>query len=104
MRTEVSSRPRAGLTGSGTWQDPLVEHPIDVRAEGCGIDGGSTCKCLQRGGGWYELPSTERAQLSDGCAVARDYERFAAVELAHDLAAVIAQLTLCDLSRHGGEM
>jgi hypothetical protein len=50
--------------------------------------------------GTYESMSTQRGKLANRDPVPGDYEGFALVKLAHNLAAVIAELALCDLSCH----
>ncbi len=50
--------------------------------------------------GRNELALAEWDQLSDGDAVPCDDEGFAAVEPSHDLAALVPQFALRDLSRH----
>jgi len=44
--------------------------------------------------------ATKRSQLTDRHAVARHDERFPPIELAHDLSALVAQLSLGDLAAH----
>src|SRR5579875_1872843 len=100
ITTDVSSSPRVARSGSGTRCDALVERAIDVRTEALAVDRGRAGECLQDDGGGDEPPSAQRVELAYGHAVARDDERFAAVEPAHNLAAVVAQLALGYLSRH----
>ena len=51
--------------------------------------------------GGDEAVAAQWSELAHGNAVARDDERLALVELAHNLTAVVAQFSLGDLSAHG---
>ena len=50
--------------------------------------------------GAYESMPAERGKLADRDSIPGHYERLALIKLAHDLAAVIAQLALGDLFGH----
>lgn len=77
--------------------DQLVEVlseplPVDARCPGEGRDGTF---------GRHEEAITERDELADGHAVAAHHERLSSVQGAHDLAALVAKLSLGDLPAHG---
>ena len=78
----------------------MVEQSVDVRAETLGFDGRCAGEDSDGGFGGDELPLSERGKLADRYAVSRYDERLPPVERAHDLATLIAQLSLCDLPCH----
>src|SRR5437588_11495356 len=79
--------------------DATVEVPAETHAinVGCAGKRGNDCFCRN------EAPSPQRYELADGHAVPRDDEGLTLVELTHDLAALVAQLALRDLSAHRGD-
>ena len=97
MTTDVSSSPRVW---SATWGGILVEMPVDVGAELVGVDWGRGGEGGQRRLASDVPPATHRSQLADGHSVAGDAERFAGIEGAHDLATVVAQFPLSQISSH----
>src|SRR5437870_13133366 len=99
ITTDVSRIPR-GRRCSRTWGRILVEQSVDVRAETLGFDGRCAGEDSDGGFGGDELPPSERGKLADRYAVSRYDERLPPVERAHDLATLIAQLSLCDLPCH----
>src|SRR5438552_2636314 len=99
ITTDVSRIPR-GRRCSRTWGRILVEQSVDVRAETLGFDGRCAGEDSDGGFGGDELPLSERGKLADRYAVSRYDERLPPVERAHDLATLIAQLSLCDLPCH----
>jgi hypothetical protein len=91
--------PRAGL-GSRTRGRVLGSEAVQVLSEPVGIDrcctGKGTEDCCS-----IDKPSTsQRSQLADANPVAGDDEAFPRVKCAHDLAALVPQLSLRDLSCH----
>jgi hypothetical protein len=97
MTTDVSSSPRVwSATGGGV----LVKPPVDVGAELVGVDRGRSGEGRQRGIAGDVPSTTHGSQLADGHPVAGDAERFAGIERAHDLAAVVAQFPLGQISSH----
>jgi len=99
MTTDVSTIPRGGR-GSATRSRSLIEQRVDVVAEPLGVDEWGAGELSDRALRRYELPLPKRRQLSHWNAVARNDERLAAIELAHDLAALVSELALGDLSCH----
>lgn len=91
--------PRA-WRGSATRRGALIEPGVDVIAEPLKLDGRRAAEACSRGFCRDELTLTERRQLTNGDAVPGDDECFAAVERSHDLAALVSELPLRDLSRH----
>ena len=86
--------------GSATRSRLLVEKRIDVVAEPPSVDGGRAVENGDCGLRCHELALSQRRQLSDRHAVASYDERLPAVERAHDLAALVPELALCDLPGH----
>ena len=80
--------------------EPLVHNRVDVNPEALPIEHRRAREERNRRLGPNELPLTERRQLPDRNTVTSDDERLAAVERPHDLAALVAKLSLADLSRH----
>ena len=91
--------PRAWL-GSATRTRTLIEDGVDVSSESLPVD--RRCARKQSDGDLRanELTLSQRCQLTNGDAIARDDEGLAAVERPHDLAALVPKLPLGDLSRH----
>ena len=79
----------------------LVENRVDVGSESHTVEDrrareeGDSCV------GAHKATLPERRQLTDRDAVTGDDKRLAAVECAHDLATLVPELSLRDLSRHG---
>ena len=89
-----------GLGWSATRSGVVVERRGDVRAEAGRVDSRRAGERGDCGVCGDELAGAQGDELSDGHAIARHDERFAAVEGAHDLAAAIAQFALGDLASH----
>src|ERR1700691_4334712 len=109
ITTEVSTTPRRRRARSGT--TPLIPGPrsrilvyeaVDVGSKLLVVDMTHTGERRDGHLGRHELAAADRAQLAHGRAVASYDERLAPVELAHDLAALVAQLPLGDLTCHRG--
>lgn len=99
MTIEVSITPRA--TGaSATRCRVLIDEAVDVSAEPRGVDGRGVLEGGERNVGRDEATPVDRRELGDRDAVAGDQEALAFVEGAHDLAALIAQMSLCDDTSH----
>lgn len=81
----------------------LIHEAIDVGAKARLVHRRDAAERLQRDCRGDEPAAMEWPQLADGRAVARDDERFAAVQISHDPPAVVAQLALADLPGHAGE-
>jgi len=82
----------------------LIEMSVKVREEPVGLHSrqcGGSPEQSRRG---HESAALDRTQLSSRHAVAGHDERFAGVERAHDLAAIVAQFPLRDGSCHGSRV
>ena len=71
-----------------------------VGAELLGVDGGRVCKSGRGHRRGNELARSDRRELPNFLAVASDDEGLAAINGAHDLAALVTELALTDSSRH----
>jgi hypothetical protein len=78
----------------------LVDDSIDVGSESPAVDDRSAREEGDGCVGADEPTLPERRQLADRDSVTGDDEHLAAVERAHDLAALVPELSLTDLSRH----
>jgi hypothetical protein len=78
----------------------LVEDRIDVGSESPTVDDRSAGEEGDGCVGAHEPTLPKGRQLPDWNAVTGDDEHLAAVERAHDLAALVPELSLTDLSRH----
>src|SRR5512139_1070685 len=100
MTTEVSMRPCSGRGASATRGDVLAGDPVEICSELVELHPRSA---PERGDGRLgadkPMPA-QRGKLADGDSVPGHDERLALVKLAHDVAAVIAQLPLGDLFGH----
>ena len=78
----------------------LVRCGVKIGAEALVVN--SRCRVEQRHGsvGGNETAPVERRELADGHTVTSHDEALPLVDLAHDLAALVPELSLCDLSRH----
>jgi len=94
----VSTIPR-GDRELRTRSGVLVQVPIDIAAEPLWCDGRRTPEGRYRRLGRHEL-SLERLKLANRDAITCDYEGLASIEGAHDLAALVPQLSLSDLACH----
>jgi len=92
--------PRAGRLSSGTRGGFLGGHAVEISAESCEVDARRVAEHCDCGVSAHESVSAQRGELSDGRPVPRHYEGLTLVQLAHDLAALVAQLPLGDLSSH----
>ena len=93
-------RPRDGSDASATGRDVLAGDPIEVLSEPVELQARSAPERRDSRLGADESMPAQRRKLADRNSIPRHDEGFALVKLAHDLAAVIAQLTLSDLSGH----
>ena len=100
LPTEVSTIPRA-CRRSVTRARILVDQGIEVPSQTASSEPRSAGESRHGGAGGHETPASRRYQLSNCYAVPGDEEALAAVERAHHFPAVVAQLTLGDLARHG---
>lgn len=100
MTTEVEMRPCGGRGASATTGDVLAGDPVEICSELVELHPRST---PERGdcrlGADKSMPA-QRGQLADRDSVPGHDERLALVKLAHDFAAVVAQLPLGDLFGH----
>src|SRR5256885_11185905 len=78
----------------------MVAQRLEVQGDTLGPEDGSAGEGNDGGFGGDELPLSERDKLADRYAVSRYDERLPPVERAHDLATLIAELSLCDLPCH----
>src|SRR5258706_3049299 len=99
MTTEVSRSPRTGRR-SGIGYNVLASPRIDVGTEAAGVDGGRIPEDGNDRRRRHESMAPQGSQLAYRHTVASDDEGLPLVEPAHDLAAVIAELTLGDGFRH----
>jgi hypothetical protein len=81
-------------------RDLLVGSPIEVGSQSVELDARSTSERRHSRFGMYESMATQGGKQRDRNPIPGHNEEFAVVNLAHDLATVIAQLTLSDLSSH----
>src|SRR2546423_414243 len=100
ITTEVSTSPRGGRVVSGTRRRVLRRDAIELIAKTLGVDARSATENGDGRFGADKPMATKRGQLSHWNTVASDHEGLAFVELAHDLTALIAKLSLGDLAAH----
>ncbi len=93
MTTDVSSTPRS-TRWSGTRFDALIGERVEVLSELFAVDGRCGLEELCDGVSCHESETAHRGELTDWYTVARDDERLALVEAAHDLAASVPQFSL----------
>jgi hypothetical protein len=96
----VSMTPCDAPGASATRRDLLAGGPIEVRAQPVELHARSAPERRQSRLGPYESMTTQRRELANRDPIPGHNEGFALVKLAHDLAAVIAKLTLSDLPGH----
>lgn len=87
---------------SATGRDLLAGRVIKVGTELVDIDAWCALESRYCGVGADEPMATQWGQLADRNTISGHDERLALVELAHDLAAVVAQLALGDFGSHIG--
>ena len=92
--------PCDGRGASATRRDLLAGCPIEIRSEPVELHPRSPPERDDGRLGAYESMPTQRGKLADRDAIPGHHERLALVKLAHNLAAVIAQLPLSDLFGH----
>ena len=95
-------RPCDARGASGTKRDLLAHGPIEICSQPVEFHARSAPECSHSRFGTYESMPTQWGKLTDGDSIPGHDEGFTLVKLAHNLAAVIAQLTLRDLSGHTG--
>src|ERR1700746_1748875 len=100
ITTEVSMSPCDGRGVLATRCDLLAGGPIEIRSEPVEPHPRSAPERGDGGLGADESTPTQRGQLADRDSIPGHDERLALVKLAHDVAAVIAQLPLGDLFGH----
>src|SRR5207249_2233803 len=100
ITTEVSTSPRA-CRRSGTRARILVDQGIEVPSQTASSEPRSAGEGRNGGAGGHETPASRRHQLPNCHAIPGDQEALAAVERSHHFPAVVAQLPLGDLARHG---
>ena len=99
ITTEVSTSPR-GCRGSGTRSRVLIDERVDIFLKSPRSDTRSAGECGENGFTGDEHPLPDGNEFAYGNAVARDDERPALVESAHDASAFVAQLSLSDTPTH----
>ena len=77
---------------------------IQVRAQLLQLDGWRATECSKRSVAGNEPLASDRRQFANCDAVAGHDEAFARVECAHDLAAVVAQFALGEISSHSSSV
>jgi hypothetical protein len=100
ITTEVSIKPCDARAISATRHDRLVGRPIEVCSQSLQLDRRRASECGYCRLGADEPVAAQRQKLTDGNPIPGHNEGCALVELTHNLAAVIAQLALGDLSIH----
>jgi hypothetical protein len=85
---------------SATGRGILITDGVDVPPEADTSDARCTHERGSDGIGWHEHALTQRAQLSNGYAVARDDKRLPSVQVTHDSTAIVAKFSLSDPSTH----
>src|SRR6476620_4354961 len=93
-------RPCDARGASATRRDVLAGDPIEVRAQPVELYARSALEHCHSRLGTHESTPSQRGKLADRDPIPGHDEGFALVKLAHNLAAVIAKLTLGDLSGH----
>lgn len=93
MTTDVSSRPR-GIRLSDTRRNALVGNGVEIGRQPFCVDRRRATKERNSELGSDETVTTHWREFRDRHAIPGDHERFAFVESAHDLAALIAKLSL----------
>ena len=86
---------------SATGRDVLARRVVEVGSEPVEIDARRALECRHCLVSTDKAMTTQWGQFADGDTVSGDNEALALVELAHDLTAVVSQLALSDLGRHG---
>lgn len=99
MTTDVSSRPRGGR-GSGKGIGSRVDEGVQILAEAASVYDWSPTEHGDRSLRGNESLPSKWHQLPYRHTVAGDNEALTPVEAAHDLSAVVAQLSLRDLPTH----
>lgn len=93
-----------GWRGSATRLGGGVSYSVQVSPETLEVD---RRRRVENGNGRLganKPVTTERCELADRHTVAGDHKRLAFVEAPHDLAALVPQLPLRDLSGHGNNV
>jgi len=92
--------PRWSRGASGTRAGILGCDAVEVGAKPGQVDARSTPEQSDDGVGMHESVAPKRRQLADGYAMSGDDERLSSVQSPHDLAAVVPELALGDISSH----
>jgi hypothetical protein len=93
-------RPRDARAASSMKRELLAGGPVEVCSQPVELNAWSASECRHSRLGTDESMATQWGKLADRDPIPGHNEGFALVKLAHNLAAVIAQLTLCDFSGH----
>ncbi len=93
-------RPCDGRRASATRRDLLAGGPIEVRSEPVELYARSTSERGDGRLGAYESMPTQRGKLAHWDPIPGHDEGLALIQLPHNLATVVAKLTLSDLSSH----
>src|SRR2546430_8291051 len=99
IRTDVSIIPRV-RRGSGTRSRILIYQFVNILSEPGRIDSRCAGERGHQHPGWHCRTAADGHELPDGHTIARDDVGLAAVEAAHDFAAVIPKRPLGDHLRH----
>lgn len=100
MATEASSRPSAGRVSLGARGDGLVGDVVELVAKSVVVDSRRGSEQLDGRFGSYESVPTHGCELADRFTVPCDDRGLVLDERAHDAAALVAKLSLADLSTH----
>ncbi len=99
MRTDVSTIPRA-RRGSGTRSRILIDQFVNILPESNRIDARGASQGSQKHLSQHRLTAPDGHEFADWHAIARNDVGLAAVEPAHDFAALIPKRPLCDDPGH----
>jgi hypothetical protein len=92
--------PRWAREASGTGAGVLGGDAVEVSAKPSKVDARSASEHCDGGIGIHEPVASKRSQLPDGYAMSSDDEGLTPVQPPHDLATVVPELTLRDVSSH----
>jgi len=98
MSTDVSMMPRGGRPWSAIRSGILGAHAVEILAELRVVDTRSLAKNGDSRVGLHEAMPSKRAELPDRHSVSGHNEGLTLIETTHDFTALVAQLSLTNLS------